>query len=70
MPTTPARKHPIKVHAAALGEKPALSKELFDDGSMLYKDEKSLVGGVSMRHTAQNTVGAHHDPKTKTERRG
>jgi len=41
MPAAPARKHAIKVQAAAFGEKPPLMSDDLEDGSMLYKEEKS-----------------------------
>ena len=41
MPAAPARKQAINVQAAAFGEKPPLMSEDFDDGSILYNEEKS-----------------------------
>ena len=41
MPAAPAMKQAIKVKAAAFGEKPPFTSDDLDDGSMLYKDEKS-----------------------------
>ena len=46
MPAAPARKQAIKVHAAAFGEKPPLMRDDLEEGSMLYREEKSC-GKVS-----------------------
>lgn len=39
MPSAPAKKQPINVKVAALGDKPPLVKYVFAEGSMLYNAE-------------------------------
>lgn len=41
MTTTPARKRPMRMKAAARGEKPAWVRYFLEVGSMLYNEVKS-----------------------------
>lgn len=44
-------KQAIKIHAALLGEKPPSCNDLFADGSMLYRAEKSITPKLKLRDT-------------------
>ena len=66
IPSAPARKQPINVHAAAWGDIPPLLRELFADGSMLNNAEKSLP---SQYNFISSLEIPHHDTETQTQRR-
>jgi hypothetical protein len=56
MPTTPPRKQPMSVYEAAVGDIPPLMRYDLEEGSMLYRAEKSMTPKLRLREADRKAL--------------